>query len=253
MTNSLAGKKVFIAGATGYIGQAIAKGMAEKGAKLALHYFSNHQAIEQLCHAIAESESPCEEYHAFQADVRSSSDADQVVEQAWQALDGIDVVINCMGHAIDNSIVFLKQDDIQNSLKSNLNTVVNLCEPLAKKMSSQGSGSIINISSITGLVGQPMRSAYGACKSAVIAYSKSLARDVASSGVRVNCLAPQVVEGGLANDMKGMIKVIMEENTPIKEPCQAEHLLPSVFMLADENSPFITGEVVNITGGLVTW
>ena len=251
MTKSLQGKRVLVVGATGYIGQALTIGIAQAGAEVLMHYHSNGAAVESLCaqvHKVAGYQP-----RAFQCDVSDPEAAETLVTSAWRAAGRIDVLIHCVGHAVDNSIVFLKPEDVASTLKSNLNTVVNVCEPLSRLMCEHGGGSIVNISSITGLVGQPMRSLYGAGKAAVISYSKALARAVADRHVRVNCLAPQVVEGGLADNMKGMVKALMEENTPIKAQCQAEDLIEPMLMLASDGSPFITGEVINITGGLVTW
>ncbi len=251
MSTSLLGKRVLVVGATGYIGQALALGAAKEGAEVLLHYFSNGAAVEQLCTQIYETAGY--QPRAFQGDVSEPEEAERLIHSVWRAAGKIDVLINCVGHAVDNSIVFLKPEDVSTTLKSNLATVVNVCEPMSIRMCEQGAGSIVNVSSITGLVGQPMRSLYGAGKAAVIAYSKALARQVAQQGVRVNCLAPQVVEGGLADSMKGMVKALMEENTPIKSVCHANDLVAPAIMLAGDGAPFITGEVINITGGLVTW
>ncbi len=248
----LFGKRVLITGSTGYIGQAITKGVASQGAQVALHYHRNSEAVESLCLSLKKSNRGANPI-AFKADISSAYEARQLVDDSWSALGEIDVLINCVGSAIDKPIVFVKPDSISDTLASNLSTVVNICEPMSQRMIQQGSGSIINLSSITGLVGQPMRTLYGASKSAVISYSKALARSTAAHNVRVNCLAPQVVEGGLADKMKGMVKVIMEENTPIKEPCLAQDIVSPTIMLAEDGSKFITGEVINITGGLVTW
>jgi len=114
-------------------------------------------------------------------------------------------------------------------------------------------GRIVLVSSITGLVGQPMRAAYSAAKGAVIAYAKSLAREVASRGMTVNCIAPQVVEGGLARRMKPAVRDLLLANTPLGRVCTPAEVAAAAVYLASPGAAYVTGTVLNLTGGMVTW
>ena len=109
------------------------------------------------------------------------------------------------------------------------------------------------VSSITGRVGQPMRLAYGAAKAAVEGYIRSFAREVAASGMTANCIAPQVIEGGLADLMKERVRALLLANTPLARPCEAKDVAGAALYLASAESRYVTGTSLNITGGLVTW
>jgi NAD(P)-dependent dehydrogenase (short-subunit alcohol dehydrogenase family) len=176
-----------------------------------------------------------------------------LVQDAWNRMDGIDVLVTSVGIAKDGPLLLLNAADISECMQRNLRPVINACEAMCALAQGRSVGRIINVSSITGLVGQPMRVAYGAAKGAVISYTKSLARKVAAHGITANVIAPQVVEGGVADLMKARVRDTLLANTPVGRACTANDIAHGVAYLASPAASFVTGTVLNVTGGLVTW
>lgn len=248
----LEGRRVLIAGASGSIGTAIAEHLAAVGARVVLHYHHGQAAVQALAMRINDGDGPP---HAFivQGPLDQRAAAEQVFADACCLLDTIDVLVNCAGVSRDDSVMMLSERDVNAVMRGNLGSVVYLCEAMRRQAYGIKAGRIINMTSITGLVGQPMRSLYGAAKGAVIAYTKGLAREVAAQGWTANCIAPQVVEGGLAERMKPTVQSMLAAITPIKRSCLPADLTGAAVFLASADSAFITGTVINVTGGLVTW
>lgn len=259
--NSLNGKVVLVTGASGYLGSAMARALYQQGASLVL-LGRDSQKLRLT-------------FEDLEADLRSRSSRNDntsrqkivllngFLDSSQEAVDCVnaiieragvpDILVNCIGYAEDKPFVFHKMGDTTRSFSANLYPFINICEALLPHFKQRGSGNIINMASITGMVGQPMRSLYGAAKGAVIVYCKMLARRYAAYNIRVNCIAPQVVSGGLADKMNPRIKAMLQATTPIQRECVAEDLVAPLLMLANSDQGFITGEVVNVTGGLITW
>lgn len=246
---SLTGKTIVVSGASGYLGSFIAKACEKEGATMILL----GRSIEKLRNLQKAQFKGATNVHIVAGEVNHQEAANTLVFKIIETFNVPDVVINCLGHAEDKPFVFHKASDAAQSLQSNVFPVINICEAFIPHFIANKKGNIINMVSITGLVGQPMRSLYGAAKGAVIAYSKAIARRYAACGLRVNCVAPQVVAGGMANRMSPKIKKLLQDTTPIPRDCIAEDLLGPVLMLAKEEKGFITGETVKVTGGLITW
>lgn len=247
----LAGRRILIAGASGNIGSAVAARLAREGAELVLHYQSNDVSVRRL-QAQIRAESGVDAATA-QGGLDQPGQAGEVFAEAARLLGGVDVIVNCIGLSRDNSLLMLTEDDAAAVIRGNLAPVVYLTEAMIAQDRTVADGRIINVASITGLVGQPMRSLYGAAKGAVMAYTKSIAREVAGLGWTANCIAPQVVSGGLAAHMKNRIQTLLAGATPVPRACTPEDLTGLAAFLAAKESGFVTGAVLNVSGGLVTW
>lgn len=241
---------VLVTGASGYLGSQMARALYDAGASVVLHGRDKEKLL-QVHHQIAPDDH--KRIICAAGDLSSRSAAQTYINELMAQIGVPDILLNCMGHAEDKPIVFHKPEDCRASFAANLHPFVHICEALLPHWQTRGNGNLINMASITGLVGQPMRSLYGAAKGAVIAYCKMLARRHAADNIRVNCIAPQVVTGGLADKMSPKIKALLQATTPIKRDCTAADLVAPLLMLASQGNGFITGEVVNVTGGLVTW
>ena len=246
-----ANARVLVCGASGGLGQAIAERFARDGAKVALHFNRSRSAAERLAAGlVAEG---CAAPALVGADLRDVEAAGRCLGEAAAALGGLDVLVLAVGSAKDGPLALVDDDDMAKCMRDNLAPVVNAAEAFRALRGEAGGGAIVVVSSVTGLVGQPMRVAYGAAKAAVISYCKSLAREVADSGLRVNIVAPQVTEGGLADLMKAKVRSVLLANTPLARNCTPQDVAGAVRFLALGDAAFVTGAVVNVSGGLITW
>lgn len=245
--------RVLVCGASGRIGAAVAEAFANNGARLHLHYHSNRSAAERLARRLATGAGAEHMPQPDAADLRDATAARELLERAAARLGGVDVLITCIGQARDNPLPMVAAADLAQCLEDNLRPVVNACEAFRAQRAGRPGGRIVNVSSITGLVGQPMRVAYGAAKGAVISYTKSLAREVAPEGMTANCVAPQVIDGGLADLMKLRVREILLDNTPVGRACTPADVAHAVTYLAAPGAGFVTGTALPVTGGLVTW
>ena len=249
---------VLIAGASGTIGMAVTEAFAaahsasasEDPLRLALHYRSRAEAVETLRERLA---GDGVQLHLGQADLCDADQARALVSETARALGTPDTLVISVGGAQDKPLFLLTGADMNETLTENLLPVVNLVEAFVAARGDQAGGRILVISSITGLVGQPMRTAYAAAKGAVIAYVKSVAREVAPRGMTVNCLTPQVVNGGLAKRMKPAVRRLLLANTPLGRACEASEVAAAALYLTSPGAAYVTGTSLNLTGGLVTW
>ena len=251
-TISLDGQWVLVTGASGYLGSQMARALYDAGARVVMHG-RNAEKLQQLRTQAFADAADSERLYWLAGDLDTRESADAYLRQVIAATAVPDILVNCIGHAEDKPFVFHKAGDPSASFAANLYPLVHISEALIPHWQARASGNLINLASITGLVGQPMRSLYGAAKGAVIAYCKTLARRHAADNIRVNCIAPQVVSGGLADKMNPKIKALLQATTPIQRDCVAADLVAPLLMLASQSQGFITGEVVNVTGGLITW
>lgn len=241
------GRVCLVAGASGSIGSALARLLLDAGATVHMQGRSRSDSVEELA-----SRAPARS-RIWMGDLTDSGACGNLV-QSVVARDGrVDCAFACVGSALDGPLESCAEGDMRSTLRSNLLPVMRLVDALLASMIPNRSGEIVVVSSITGRVGQPMRTLYGAAKGAVDAYVRSAARLAAPHGIRVNGLRPQVLEGGMSTAMKERIRAMMIDLTPLgRVGTEEEVALPAMF-LASPFSTFVAGEGLNATGGLVTW
>ena len=183
---------------------------------------------------------------AIQADVSRADDAKRLVEEAGD----LDILVNCAGVTRDGVVARMLDDDWRSVIETNLSSVFYTSRAVTRGMMRRRSGSIVNLSSIVGLRGNWGQTNYAASKAGIIGFTKSLARELGSRGVRANVVAPGYVKTRLTDVIPEEAKEAMLENTPLARLGEPEDVAAAVRFLCSDEASFITGEVILVDGGL---
>ena len=183
---------------------------------------------------------------AVQADVREPDDAKRLIAEAGD----IDILVNNAGLTRDGLIARMSDEDWHDVIQTNLGGVFHMCRAAARGMMKKRSGSIVNISSIVGVRGNPGQTNYSASKAGIIGFTKALARELGNRGVRANVVAPGYVDTRLTEVISAEMKELMLANTPLGRFGQPEDIAGAVRFLCSDEAAFITGEVLLVDGGL---
>jgi 3-oxoacyl-[acyl-carrier protein] reductase len=183
---------------------------------------------------------------AVQADVASAGDAKRLVEEAGD----LDILVNNAGVTRDGLLLRMPDEDWRDVIETNLSSVFYTCRAAARGMMRKRSGSIVNLSSVVGLHGNPGQTNYSASKAGVIGFTKALARELGSRGVRANVVAPGYVSTRLTDVLSDELKEMMLANTPLGRLGTPEDVAGAVRFLCSDDASFITGEVLLVDGGL---
>jgi len=235
---SLDGKTALVTGASRGIGRAIAEELAAAGAGVVLGYRSGQEEAEELAGAIGG--------RAIEADV---SDPDQAARLVGEAGD-LDILVNNAGLTRDGLLVRMPDDDWRTVIETNLSSVFYTCRAACRPMMKKRAGAIVNVSSIVGVHGNWGQTNYGASKAGIIGFTKSLARELGSRGVRANVVAPGYVRTRLTDVLPEDATAAMLENTPLGRLGEPEDVAGAVRFLCSDEASFITGEVLLVDGGL---
>jgi 3-oxoacyl-[acyl-carrier protein] reductase len=235
---SLAGRLALVTGASRGIGRAIAEELARAGAEVVVGYRSGRDEAASLAAAIGG--------RAVQADVSSPDDARRLVDEAGD----VDVLVNNAGLTRDGLLARMPDDDWRAVLETNLSSVFYTCRAVARPMMRKRRGAIVNVSSVVGVHGNPGQTNYAASKAGIIGFTKSLARELGSRGVRANVVAPGYVRTRLTDVLPEEATEAMVGNTPLGRIAEPEEIAGAVRFLASDDASFITGEVLLVDGGL---
>jgi 3-oxoacyl-[acyl-carrier protein] reductase len=235
---SLEGKTALVTGGSRGIGRAVALELGRAGAAVVVGYRSGAEEAE----AVASEASG----RAVQADVGDPDEAKRLVEEAGD----LDVLVNNAGVTRDGLIARMSDEDWRAVIDTNLGGVFHTCRAAARGMMRRRSGSIVNISSIVGLHGNPGQTNYAASKAGIIGFTKSLARELGSRGVRANVIAPGYVSSRLTDEIPDELRQAMLQNTPLGRFGEPEDIAGAVRFLCSDEASFITGEVLLVDGGL---
>jgi 3-oxoacyl-[acyl-carrier protein] reductase len=183
---------------------------------------------------------------AVQADVSDPEQAKRLVDEAGQ----LDVLVNNAGVTRDGLLARMSDEDWRDVIETNLSGTFHTCRAAARGMMKRRAGSIVNISSIVGLHGNPGQTNYSASKAGIIGFTKALARELGNRGVRANVVAPGYIDTRLTQVIGGEMKELMLANTPLGRFGQPEDVAGAVRFLCSDEASFITGEVLLVDGGL---
>ena len=239
----LENKNVFITGSSRGIGLAIAHKFASLGANIVLN--SRGQISEEL---LASFKSYGVKVLAISGDVSDYTDAKRMVDQAIKELGSVDVLVNNAGITQDTIMLKMTEEDFERVLKVNLTGAFNMTQSVLKQMIKAREGAIINMSSVVGLMGNIGQANYAASKAGLIGFTKSVAREVAGRNVRVNAIAPGMIESDMTAVLSDKVKDAMLAQIPMKQFGQAEQVADVAVFLASQD--YLTGQVIAIDGGL---
>lgn len=239
----LENKNVFITGSSRGIGLAIAHKFASLGANIVLN--SRGQISEEL---LASFKSYGVKVLAISGDVSDYTDAKRMVDQVIEELGSVDVLVNNAGITQDTIMLKMTEEDFERVLKVNLTGAFNMTQSVLKQMIKAREGAIINMSSVVGLMGNVGQANYAASKAGLIGFTKSVAREVAGRNVRVNAIAPGMIESDMTAILSDKVKDAMLAQIPMKQFGQAEQVADVAVFLASQD--YLTGQVIAIDGGL---
>ncbi|MBL6956566.1 MAG: 3-oxoacyl-[acyl-carrier-protein] reductase [Chlorobium phaeobacteroides] len=241
------GKTAVITGAARGIGQAIAVNLASKGANIVICDLQT-EWLEETAEAIKKTggKVTCKEL-----DVTNHDTASAVFQEIASETGSIDILINNAGITRDGLLMRMSEADWDAVLAVNLKGTFNCTKAVSRTMMKQRSGAIVNIASIIGIMGNAGQANYGASKAGVIAFTKSVAKELASRNIRVNAVAPGFITSKMTDALSDDVRDAMLEAIPLKQFGTPENVADVVSFLASDQAAYITGEVVNISGGMV--
>ncbi|MFV0559168.1 MAG: 3-oxoacyl-[acyl-carrier-protein] reductase [Enterococcus sp.] len=240
----LTGKNVFITGSTRGIGEAMAIAFAKEGANIVLN---------------GRKEIPTEKIEYIQSfgvscvgvsgDIADYDKAGEMLREVETTLGPVNILINNAGITNDKLLMRMSSDDFKKCLDINLTGTFNMTQQVLKKMLKQREGVIINISSVSGLIGNVGQANYAASKAGVIGFTKSVAREAAARGVTCNAIAPGFIDTDMTEVLGDKVKEQVVQQIPLQRFGQVEDVAQAAIFLA--KNPYVTGQVINVDGGLV--
>ncbi len=244
---NLQGKIALITGASKGIGKAIAFKLAHEGASVAVNYSHDDQSAEETVNKISSLGGKAIK---FKAKVEQWTDVQEMVHYIKGHLGDIDILVNNAGVVNDAPIVYMKPEDFYKVVEVNLFGCFNCSKAVALSMIKRKRGRIINISSVSGLIGAPGQCNYSASKGGIISFTKSLARELAMFDITVNAIAPGFISTGIAERLKDEIKKKAAEIIPLGKFGIPEDVASTVAFLTSDEAGYITGETLVLDGGL---
>lgn len=241
----LGDKIAIVTGGTRGIGRAIVFELVQNGAKVVFTYLKSDESAGIILDEIKEINGEAE---AIKADVRLYDEAKKTVEETLVKFGKIDILVNNAGITKDKALMMMEPSEWLDVINTNLTGYFNMAKACIVTMMKQRSGVIINISSIAGVVGMPRQVNYSSAKAGELGLTKSLAKEVASYGIRVNAIAPGFIDTDMTRDLKQRDELM--KMLPFGRFGKPEEVASVVTFLASEKSGYITGQVLKVDGGL---
>jgi len=242
------GKVAIVTGGSRGIGRAIVEELAKRGCQIAFNYNKSAEAAETLKKECQTS--PEQQILAYQLDVANFAAVQEMVKDVKAKLGRVDFLVNNAGITNDKLIMRMKEEDWDSVIDTNLKSAFNFCQAVSSIMLKQRYGRILNLSSISGVVGMAGQANYSASKAGLIGLSKSLAKELGSRNITVNVLAPGIIETDMTGVLTEDYRKKLLEQIPLQRFGQVKELAQvAAFLLSDE-AQYITGQVIQIDGGL---
>lgn len=240
---NLTGRKALITGATGGIGEAIARAFHAQGAIIGIH----GTRAEKLAELAAELGG---NVHVLPANLSDREAVKALAEQAETAMGGVDILVNNAGITRDGLFVRMSDEDWDAVLDVNLGAAFRLTRALAHPMMRRRFGRIINITSVVGVTGNPGQANYCASKAGMIGMTKSLAQEIASRSITVNCVSPGFIESAMTDKLNDKQKDAIMANIPMKKMGQGADIAAACVFLASDAAGYVTGQTIHVNGGM---
>lgn len=247
--NLLENKNVIITGGSRGIGKAIAEKFAQNGANIA---FTCVKMSEDSLALAKNLENLGVKAKAYESDASDFESALRLAENVFNDFGSIDVLVNNAGITKDNLLLRMSEEDFNDVMKVNMNSVFNNTKAVLRQMLKQKNGSIINLSSVVGVKGNAGQSNYSSSKAAIIGFTKSVALELGSRNIRCNAIAPGFIETEMTRALQQDQINEWAESIPLKRSGKAEDVANTSLFLASDMSSYITGQVMNVCGGMLT-
>ncbi len=243
----LTGKIALVTGASRGIGRQIAVTLAGYGATVVVNYNGSQAKAEEV---VKEIETNGGHAEAVQCNVAEFEQAKALIDGVVKTYGRLDILVNNAGITRDNLIMKMSEEDFDAVLSTNLKGAFNCVKHVARQMLKQKSGRIINISSVSGVMGNAGQANYCASKAGVIGLTKSVARELGSRGITSNAVAPGFIETEMTSVLSEDVKKAMGDQIPLKRFGQTKDVAETVAFLASDHAGYITGQVIQVDGGM---
>ncbi len=247
MSKTLEGKTAIVTGGARGIGRAISVKLASEGANVVICDIVINEAAEETLKLIEEQGVKAA---AFQANVTVPEDCENLFKQAAEQFGAVDILVNNAGVTRDNLIMRMKEEEFDLVIATNLKGTYNMMKAATRPMMKARYGRIVNISSVVGIYGNAGQVNYSASKAGVIGMTKSLAKELGSRGITVNAVAPGFIETDMTKVLSDELKAEMVKNIALGRPGQPEDVAKVVAFLASDEAAYVTGQVVEVSGGM---
>ncbi len=241
-------KVAIVTGASRGIGKAIAEDLGSRGASVVVNYLSSADSAEEVVAKIEQSGGKAK---AFQADVSDLKQAQALIKFAVDHFEGLHILVNNAGIIRDGFIMLMKEEDFDDVIRTNLKGTFNCSKAAVRHMMKKRYGRIINITSISGQMGNPGQTNYSASKAGQVGFTKALTREVSSRKITVNAVAAGYIETEIWEDTPEEAKEWLLGMIPLGRSGQPEEVAKAVAFLASDDAAYITGHVLAVDGGIV--
>ena len=245
----LKGKIAIVTGASRGIGESIARSFIAQGATVAFTYISSEEKAKELEKSLTAGGGQA---RGFKSDASKMEDAENLIKEVLEIYGGIDIVVNNAGITDDTLLMRMSEDQWDRVMNVNLKSCFNLTKSVLRTMLKARSGSIINISSVVGVQGNAGQANYAASKAGILGFTKSVALELGSRSIRCNAIAPGFIETEMTAKLDEATVQGWRDAIPLKRGGSPEDVANACIFLASDMSTYVTGQTLNVCGGMIT-
>ncbi|MGE6631369.1 3-oxoacyl-[acyl-carrier-protein] reductase [Bacillus sp. NPDC077027] len=244
----LSNKTAIVTGASRGIGRAIAMDLAKNGANVVVNYSGNEAKANEV---VDEIKALGQKAFALKADVSNAEEVQALMKETVHTFGSIDILVNNAGITRDNLLMRMKENEWDDVININLKGVFNCTKAVTRQMMKQKNGRIINVASVVGICGNPGQANYVAAKAGVIGLTKTTAKELASRNITVNAVAPGFISTDMTDKLAENVQTEMLKQIPLARFGAPEDISSVVMFLASEKAGYITGQTIQVDGGMV--